>query len=44
MRKFRRSAKRREIIAMALTAVLVLSVLTATGLYIKRTGWILYRF
>ena len=35
MRKFRRSAKRREIIAMALTAVLVLSVLTATGLYIK---------
>ena len=35
MRKFRRSAKRREIIAMALTAVLVLSVLTVTGLYIK---------
>lgn len=36
MRKFRRrNAKRGEIIAMALTAVLVLSVLTATGLYIK---------
>ena len=36
MKKFRRrNAKRGEIIAMSLTSVLVLSVLTATGLYIK---------
>ena len=36
MKKFRRrNAKRGEIIAMALTSVLVLGVLTATGLYIK---------
>ncbi len=36
MRKFRRrNAKRGEIIVMALTAVLVLGALTATGLYIK---------
>lgn len=35
MRKFRRSAKRREIIAMVLTSVVVLSVLTVTGFYIK---------
>lgn len=36
MRKFRRrNAKRGEIIAMVLTSVLVLSVLTVTGLYIK---------
>ena len=36
MRKFRRrSAKRGEIIAMALTAVLVLGALTVTGFYIK---------
>ena len=35
MKRFRRSAKRGEIIAMTLTSVLVLSVLTVTGLYIK---------
>lgn len=36
MRKFgRRSAKRGEVIAMVLTSVLVLSVLTVTGVYIK---------
>ena len=36
MRRFgRRNAKRGEIIAMILTSVLVLSVLTVTGLYIK---------
>ena len=36
MKRFRRrNAKRGEIIAMALTSVLVLSVLTVTGLYIK---------
>ena len=36
MRRFgRRNAKRGEIIAMVLTSVLVLSVLTVTGLYIK---------
>lgn len=36
MKKFRRrSAKRGEIIAMAITSVMVLGVLTVTGLYIK---------
>ena len=35
MKRFRRNAKRGEIIAMTLTSVLVLSVLTVTGLYIK---------
>lgn len=36
MRRFgRRNAKRGEVIAMVLTSVLVLSVLTVTGLYIK---------
>ena len=35
MKRFRRSKRRGEIIAMALTSVLVLSVLTITGIYIK---------